>query len=69
MPLTKVAGKMVGGDYNPAFSPNVPIYENAQTITVSYSITTGTNALSAGPITIADGVVVTVPDGSTWTVV
>lgn len=29
----------------------------------------GTNGMSAGPITIADGFTVTIPDGATWTVV
>lgn len=69
MALTKVAGLMVGGDYSPAITPNSTIYENAQVLTLSYSITTGTNAMSAGPITIADGVVVSIPDGSVWTIV
>lgn len=44
-------------------------YENSQTVNTSYTITTNKNAMSAGPITIADGVTVTVPDGSAWTVV
>jgi hypothetical protein len=69
MPLTKVQGQMVGGDYNPSFNPNISIYENATTIPVNYVITTGTNGMSAGPITIANGVVVTIPNGSTWTIV
>lgn len=45
------------------------LYENSNTISANYSITSGNNAMSAGPITVANGVVVTVPDGSTWTVV
>lgn len=45
------------------------IYENGNNVTSSYTISTGKNAMSAGPITVADGVTVTVPDGSTWTVV
>jgi hypothetical protein len=44
-------------------------YENGQTVNSNYTITTGKNAMTAGPITIADGVTVTVPDGSTWTIV
>lgn len=60
---------MIGDGTGQAFNPGVPIYENPNTIATSYSITTGSNALSAGPITIADGAVVTVPDGSTWTIV
>ena len=45
------------------------IYENSQTISTNYSITSGKNAMSAGPITVASGVTVTVTSGSTWTVV
>ena len=44
-------------------------WENDTTITASYTITAGKNAMTAGPITVADGVVITVPDGSTWTIV
>ena len=44
-------------------------YENSNILTESYTITDGKNALSAGPITIADGAIVTVPANSVWTVV
>jgi hypothetical protein len=44
-------------------------YENDTSINVDYTITDGKNAMSAGPITIADGITVTIPDGSTWSVV
>lgn len=43
--------------------------ENAATISVSSTINTGNNAISGGPVTVASGVTVTVPSGSTWTVV
>lgn len=43
--------------------------ENAATITQSSTINSGNNAMSAGPITVASGVTVTVPSGSVWTVV
>ena len=42
------------------------LYEHAHTIASNYSITSGNNALTAGPITINTGVSVTVPTGSTW---
>lgn len=45
------------------------IHENSATIAADYTITTGNNALSAGPITINSGVTVTVPSGSTWSVI
>lgn len=56
-------GGAVGGAGNPAF------YENDNVISADYEITTGRNAMSAGPVTINDGVTVTIPDGSTWVVV
>lgn len=56
-------GGAAGGSGNPF------CYENDITITEDYTITAGKNAMSAGPITIADGVTVTIPDGSTWSVV
>jgi hypothetical protein len=54
---------------NMAFTSDTPIYENLQTIRSNYTITTGSNAMSAGPIIIADGVVITIPTGSEWTIV
>ena len=68
MALTKVASSMVGGGTGQAFAPSVPIYENTQTVTASYSIASGSSAMSAGPITLAAGVTVTVPSGSRWVV-
>lgn len=44
-------------------------YENDITLNSNYTISTNKNAMSAGAITIASGVTVTVPSGSTWTVV
>ena len=37
-------------------------------ITYDYTITTGRNALTAGPVSIASGNTVTIPSGSYWTV-
>ena len=45
------------------------LWENANTISADYSISVGNNAISGGPITINSGITVTVPTGSTWTVV
>ena len=44
-------------------------YENDITVAASYSISNGKNAMSAGPITLAANVVVTIPNGSVWSVV
>jgi hypothetical protein len=45
------------------------LYENSATIAANYTIGTGNNAMSAGPITVNTGVTVTVPTGSTWVIV
>ena len=45
------------------------LYEMANTISTNYTISSGNNALSAGPITINSGITVTVPTGSFWVVV
>lgn len=44
-------------------------WENDQTLSVNYTIAANKNALTAGPITIAEGVTITISDGATWTVV
>jgi hypothetical protein len=43
--------------------------EHDNTITTSYTITSGRNVISAGPITINAGATVTVPTGSNWSIV
>ena len=45
------------------------LYEHAHTISANYSITSGNNAVTAGPITVDSGVSVTIPSGSTWVIV
>jgi len=46
-----------------------PIQLNTQTIAANYTIPAGYNGMSAGPITIANNIVVTIPDGSSWSIV
>lgn len=43
-------------------------YLNGQTITANYAIPSGQNAMTAGPITVNSGIVVTVPAGSRWVI-
>ena len=51
-------------------APNNPfIYENDIHVTANYTVTSGKNAMSAGPIIVDDGVTVTIPDGSVWSIV
>jgi len=42
---------------------------NANTIATDYTIATGNNGLSAGPVSVNTGITVTVSTGSVWTVV
>jgi hypothetical protein len=44
------------------------LYEHAHTIAANYSITSGNNAMTAGPITINSSISVTIPSGSTWVI-
>ena len=58
-----VGGGATGGGSDAIF------IENGQTVTVDYTITSGNNAGTFGPVSIASGVTVTVPSGSVWTVI
>ena len=58
------AGAPVGGA-----STNTVFFENDTDVEVNYQITSGKNAMSAGPIAINAGIAVTVPSGSVWTIV
>ena len=58
-----VGGGATGGGADRVF------HENDQVVTTNYTITSGKNAVSAGPVTINSGVVVTIPSGSTWSIV
>ena len=53
----------VGGTGNYVF------WENDTVVSADYTITSGKNAGSFGPITINSGVTVTIPATSTWTIV
>lgn len=58
----------IGGGATGAGGDDV-FYENGQTVTTSYTLTTNKNAMSAGPITINSGATVTIPSGASWTIV
>lgn len=45
------------------------ILESQQVISEDYTLTAGYNGLSAGPVVVADGYTVTVPDGAVWRIV
>ena len=50
-------------------STNQVFFENDNSVDVSYTITSGKNAMAAGPIEIKSGITVTVPSGSFFTIV
>ena len=60
---SSVGGGATGGGSDAIF------IENGQTVTTDYTITSGNNAGTFGPVSIASGVTVTVPSGSVWTIV
>jgi hypothetical protein len=53
---------------SPVVNASNGIVTNSLTVATSYSIPSGSSGMSAGPITISSGVVVTVPSGSRWVV-
>lgn len=67
--LVVTGGAGIGGNINAGGTvrANVPLYLNSNTISANYIIDGSTNAVSAGPITIASGVTVTV--NGNWSVV
>ena len=58
-----IGDQPVGGGTNRVF------FENDIAMTTNYTITSGKNAMSAGPITVNSGVVLTIPSGSVYTIV
>jgi hypothetical protein len=58
-----------GTAFSPAFNASNGILVNSATVSADYTIPTGSNAISAGPVTVAGGVTVTVSAGSVWVVV
>jgi hypothetical protein len=44
------------------------VYENNQTITSNYTMTSGKSGMAVGPITLNTGVTVTLPTGSRWVI-
>lgn len=58
-----VGGGATGGSTDQIF------YLNGQTVTTSYSIPSGQNAGTFGPVSVNSGATVTIPSGSTWSIV
>jgi hypothetical protein len=58
----QLGGGATGGGADQVFNLN------GQTVTTNYTIPTGFNASTVGPLTIASGITVTVPDDSNWVI-
>ena len=58
----QLGGGATGGGGDEVFQ------ENSLIVTTSYTLSTGKNAMSVGPIQINSGAVVTVPSGARWVV-
>jgi len=54
---------------SPQLSASNGLVVNSKTVAVSYSIPSGSSAMSTGPITVNSGIAVTVPSGSRWVVI
>lgn len=70
--VTYPASKSTYEDAGQAIYPGggtAAIYLNSQNVTVSTTVASGYNGISAGKITVANGVTVTVANGSRWVVV
>jgi len=66
-----IGGGAVGGGVNASVSTYTDqvFFINSNTVQSNYTIPTNDNAGSFGPITVNSGVTVTVPSGSTWSIV
>jgi hypothetical protein len=53
---------------SPVVSASNGLVLNSATVSASYSIPSGSNAMSVGPVTVASGQSVTVPSGGRWVV-
>ena len=72
MPIQTIPANMIGSTLPASLvsmNPGVPIIEQPTTLSSNYCITTGTNAITKSPFKIANNVVLTVPNGSTWVVI
>ena len=65
----RVNGTTVGPLGTGGTGSTTAFYENDITLSANYTLTSGKNGMAAGPITISSGITLTVPSGSTFTVV
>ena len=60
--LSGAAGTTTGGGNDLVFQ------ENSFVCTTNFTLDTNMNALSAGPVTINDGVTIVIPDNQNWVI-
>jgi len=60
---------LTGISTSPTADTGGAIFQNSQTISASHTIPTGSNGMSAGPVTINNGVTLTISTGSAYTIV
>jgi hypothetical protein len=58
----QIGGGATGGGNDEVF------IENKVVVSVNYTLTTGKNAMSTGPITINSGITVTIPSTQRWVI-
>lgn len=65
---TSAAAAAASASTAQATNPNSPIRLNPRFITADFTVSSIFNAESTGPITVSDGVTVTVNDNATWSI-
>jgi hypothetical protein len=65
---THTSGNSTVNSYMTATTVSGLFEENANAVTANYTLTTGFNASSTGPITINNGITVTIPSGQAWAI-
>lgn len=60
---TSIGGGATGGGSDTVF------VETSTTVTTNYTLSTGKNAVTAGPVTINAGISVVIPSGQSWVIV
>jgi hypothetical protein len=67
--ITASGGGSGGGNYPTGGGTDKIFWENDATITTNYTVATGKNSMSIGPVAIATGVTVTISPGSVWAII
>ena len=60
---------LTGISTSPTADTGGAIFQNSQTISANHTIPVGSNGMSAGPVTINNGILLTISNGSTYTIV